>query len=177
MNIEALCAAPPEALTQSTSQMPLSCPIAPEVDRAAGPQRLRPCRHAPDTSPGCRSRASAPSPAAARQRELRTSPGCRPRRAPRPRPRRHADTRRTPRRAADRGPPCPRPPPRAEENFARRRATTTLSQQPEFRANSRRANASGSQPPIHLSRATGPQNHPTCHACHIFYLASTRARF
>ena len=28
MNIEALCAAPPEALTHSPSQMPLSCPVA-----------------------------------------------------------------------------------------------------------------------------------------------------
>jgi len=29
INIEALCAAPPEALKHSPSQMPLSCPVAP----------------------------------------------------------------------------------------------------------------------------------------------------
>ena len=86
MKIEALCAAPPEALTHSPSQMPLSCPVAPQAARRPlrlrprghaprntslrrrtnylEPQRLRPLRHAPNTSPGCRSCASAPSPAA-----------------------------------------------------------------------------------------------------------------
>ena len=33
MNIEALCAAPPEALAHSRSQMPLSCPVAPPSQR------------------------------------------------------------------------------------------------------------------------------------------------
>ena len=33
INIEALCAAPPEALAQSPSQMPLSCPVAPASQR------------------------------------------------------------------------------------------------------------------------------------------------
>ena len=33
MKIEALCAAPPEALTHSPSQMPLSCPVAPQAAR------------------------------------------------------------------------------------------------------------------------------------------------
>ena len=33
MKIEALCAAPPEALTHSLSQMPLSCPVAPQAKR------------------------------------------------------------------------------------------------------------------------------------------------
>ena len=86
MKIEALCAAPPEALTHSPSQMTLSCPVAPQAARRPlrlrprghaprntslrrrtnylEPQRLRPLRHAPNTSPGCRSCASAPSPAA-----------------------------------------------------------------------------------------------------------------
>ena len=32
-NIEALCAAPPEALAHSPSQMPLSCPVAPQSQR------------------------------------------------------------------------------------------------------------------------------------------------
>ena len=86
VKIEALCAAPPEALTHSPSQIPLSCPVAPQAARRPlrlrprghaprntslrrrtnylEPQRLRPLRHAPNTSPGCRSCASAPSPAA-----------------------------------------------------------------------------------------------------------------
>ena len=34
MNKEALCAAPPEALTHSPSQMPLSCPVAPQAARS-----------------------------------------------------------------------------------------------------------------------------------------------
>ena len=34
VNIEALCAAPPEALTHSPSQMPLSCPVAPKAARS-----------------------------------------------------------------------------------------------------------------------------------------------
>jgi hypothetical protein len=34
MNIEALCAAPPEALTHSPSQMPLSCTVAPQAARS-----------------------------------------------------------------------------------------------------------------------------------------------
>ena len=33
MNIEALCAAPPEALTHSPIRMPLSCPVAPQAAR------------------------------------------------------------------------------------------------------------------------------------------------
>jgi len=33
INIEALCAAPPEALAHSRSQMPLSCPVAPPSQR------------------------------------------------------------------------------------------------------------------------------------------------
>ena len=33
INIEALCAAPPEALAHSPSQMPLSCPVAPPSQR------------------------------------------------------------------------------------------------------------------------------------------------
>ena len=33
MNIEALCAAPPGALIHSPSQMPLSCPVAPQATR------------------------------------------------------------------------------------------------------------------------------------------------
>jgi len=33
MNIEALCAAPPEALAHSPSKMPLSCPVAPPSQR------------------------------------------------------------------------------------------------------------------------------------------------
>jgi len=33
MNLEALCAAPLEALAHSPSQMPLSCPIAPPSQR------------------------------------------------------------------------------------------------------------------------------------------------
>jgi len=33
MNIEALCAAPPEALAHNLSQMPLSCPVAPPSQR------------------------------------------------------------------------------------------------------------------------------------------------
>ena len=32
-SIEALCAAPPEALARSPSQMPLSCPVAPPSQR------------------------------------------------------------------------------------------------------------------------------------------------
>ena len=32
-SIEALCAAPPEALAHSPSQMPLSCPVAPPSQR------------------------------------------------------------------------------------------------------------------------------------------------
>ena len=116
MNIEALCAAPPEALAHSPSQMPLSCPVAPgrpKLMPGCGPAGRRALAHAdtPNTSPGCRSCASAPSPAGARprpparalacrrahvaglqtsprcRRELRTSPGCRPRRASRPRTR------------------------------------------------------------------------------------------
>ena len=35
MNIEALCAAPPEALAHSPSQMPLSCPVAPHLISAS----------------------------------------------------------------------------------------------------------------------------------------------
>ena len=31
MNIEALCAAPPEALAHSPSQVPLSCPVVPQT--------------------------------------------------------------------------------------------------------------------------------------------------
>ena len=34
MNIEALCAAPPVALSHSPSQMPLSCPVAPQAARS-----------------------------------------------------------------------------------------------------------------------------------------------
>ena len=34
VNIEASCVAPPEALTHSTSQMPLSCPVAPKAARS-----------------------------------------------------------------------------------------------------------------------------------------------
>ena len=33
LKIETLCAAPPEALTHSSSQMPLSCPVAPPAAR------------------------------------------------------------------------------------------------------------------------------------------------
>ena len=33
INIGALCAAPPEALAHSPSQMPLSCPVAPPSQR------------------------------------------------------------------------------------------------------------------------------------------------
>jgi len=33
INIEALCAAPPEVLAHSPSQMPLSCPVAPATQR------------------------------------------------------------------------------------------------------------------------------------------------
>ena len=33
INIEALCAAPPEALAHSPCQMPLSCPVAPQSQR------------------------------------------------------------------------------------------------------------------------------------------------
>ena len=33
INIEALCAAPPEAFAHSPSQMPLSCPVAPPSQR------------------------------------------------------------------------------------------------------------------------------------------------
>jgi len=33
MNIEMLCAAPPEALAHNPSQMPLSCPVAPPSQR------------------------------------------------------------------------------------------------------------------------------------------------
>ena len=89
MNIEALCAAPPEALTHSPSQMPLSCPVAPQAAR-----RLA---HA-DTGRGTHRYDAG----------LITS---------RPSAFAHSDTRRAPRRAADCAPPRPRPPPRAEENF------------------------------------------------------------
>ena len=34
MNIEALCAAPPAALTLSPSRIPLSCPVAPQAARS-----------------------------------------------------------------------------------------------------------------------------------------------
>ena len=34
VNIEAHCAAPPEALAHSPSQMPLSCPVAPQAARS-----------------------------------------------------------------------------------------------------------------------------------------------
>ena len=100
--------APPEALPHSPSQMPLSCPVAPDRPKlielqATKPSPTPPCTEehiattpgcgpagrrafayadTPNTSPGCRSCACAPSPAGAR----------------------------------------PRPPARAEENFARRRA-------------------------------------------------------
>ena len=50
VNIEALCAAPPEALTHSPSRMPLSCPVAPQAARSwksCKPPRLRRRRHAP----------------------------------------------------------------------------------------------------------------------------------
>ena len=79
----------------NATELPSSAPGRPLRRRTnyLEPQRLRPLRHAPNTSPGCRSCASAPSPAAARRRELRTSPGCRPRRASRPRPRRLAPKR------------------------------------------------------------------------------------
>ena len=73
MNIEALCAAPPEALAHSPSQMPLSCPVAPgrpKLMPGCGPAGRRALAHAdtPNTSPGCRSCASAPSPTGARPR-------------------------------------------------------------------------------------------------------------
>jgi len=75
MNIEALCAAPPEALAHSPSQMPLSCPVAPgrpKLMPGCGPAGRRALAHAdtPNTSPGCRSCASAPSPTGARPRRL-----------------------------------------------------------------------------------------------------------
>ena len=68
MNIEALCAAPPEALTHSPSRIPLSCPVAPqaaEVHRAAGLRAFadadtRRGTHRHDA--GLRPRAPAPSP-------------------------------------------------------------------------------------------------------------------
>ena len=34
MSIVALCAAPPEALAHSPSQMPLSCPVVPQAARS-----------------------------------------------------------------------------------------------------------------------------------------------
>ena len=73
MDIEALCAAPPEALAHSPSQMPLSCPVAPgrpKLMPGCGPAGRRALAHAdtPNTSPGCRSCASAPSPTGARPR-------------------------------------------------------------------------------------------------------------
>ena len=37
MKIEALCEAPPEALTHSPSQMPLSCPVVPMAAGGMGP--------------------------------------------------------------------------------------------------------------------------------------------
>ena len=50
INIEALCAALPEALAHSPSQMPLSCPIAPLSQRVASALTSR-ATHAHPTSP------------------------------------------------------------------------------------------------------------------------------
>ena len=126
MNIEALCAAPPEAQNQAfayadTRQGRHSHDAGQATEPPPTPTRteeqistLPGCRPAgrsafahadtPNTSPGCRSFASAPSPAAARPHQparadekLRTSPGCRPRHASRPRTRRLAPKKTSPR--------------------------------------------------------------------------------
>ena len=83
MEIEALCAAPPEAAypqpEPNATELPSSAPGRPKlVELKASAPSLTPTRAEEHI-------ASAPSPAAARRRELRTSPSCRPRRATLPR--------------------------------------------------------------------------------------------
>jgi len=105
MNIEALCAAPPEVLPRSPSQMPLGYPVV-----SSAPCRLK----------SIELQATAPSPTPTRaEGHIALMPGCRPagHRAFAP-----ADTSRTPRWAADRAPPRPCAPVRAEENPASYRA-------------------------------------------------------
>jgi len=121
-NTEALCAAPPEAHPRSPSQMPLSCPVAPQAARSCKSYRqprIPPRRHAPrKTSPRRRAvdlqviQATEPSPTPSRtEKHITTTPGCGPagRRAFA-----HADT-------PNISPGC-RPRRAAEVNFARRRA-------------------------------------------------------
>ena len=74
MNIEALCAAPPEALTHSPSQMPLSsAPGRPELIKlqatVPSPTPIRAEEHI-TTTPDCRPRAPAPSPTPTRAEHL-----------------------------------------------------------------------------------------------------------
>jgi len=40
IHIEAACAAPPEALAHSPSQIPLSCPVAPPFQRASSCEKM-----------------------------------------------------------------------------------------------------------------------------------------
>jgi len=132
VDLEVLCAAPPEALPHSPSR---ADPRRGTHRHSAGlwtcmPPRLRPPRrHTPrNTSPRRRVvdlQATAPSPTTptCAEEHIATTPGCR---SAGHRTFAHADTRRTLRWAVDRAPQRPRPPARAEENFARRRAAVSL---------------------------------------------------
>ena len=119
--IEAFCAAPPEALPHSPSQMPLSCPVAPDrpelIELQATKPSPTPTRAEEDiaTTPGCGPAVDSGHRAFATpsrtEEHIATAPGCGPagRRAFA-----HADTPNT-------SPGC-RPRRAAEVNFARRRA-------------------------------------------------------
>jgi len=131
INIEALCAAPPEALPHSSSQMPLSCPVALDrpklIELQATKPSPTPTRAEEDRAVDLQViQATEPSLTLSRTEErIATTPGCGPagRRAFA-----HADTPNTSpgyRSCAFAPSPAgarPRPPARAEENFARRRA-------------------------------------------------------
>ena len=78
IEIEALCAAPPEVPTHSPSQIPLSCPVAPQPGHpelvelqasAPSPTPTRAEEHIATTL-DCRSRAPAPSPTPTRAEHL-----------------------------------------------------------------------------------------------------------
>ena len=83
MNIQALCAAPPEAFAHSPSQMPLSCPVAPpsqrelHKDRAAAVVAWRGGRAPPGPrSPGPAPRPVARPPKRPAPRRSRARPSC-----------------------------------------------------------------------------------------------------
>ena len=122
INIEALCAAPPEALPHSPSQMPLSCPVAPDrpelIELQATKPSPTPTRAEEDiaTTPGCGpavdSGHRAFAHAVTHRGKHRHDAGLWICRAPRLRPRRHAE-------AADLAPPTP--------SCSRRRARRNIS--------------------------------------------------